>query len=101
MAEGQPGLHRQPRPRSLKLAKLRIYFDAGTEDRYGFAVGNRLLHEALEKRDVEHVWRLIDGGGHSWGNRFQDKALPHSFAFVGEMFRKADRRRRAKRRRSR
>ena len=71
-----------------QLANLRIYFDAGSRDRYGFAAGNRLLHEALAKRDIEHVWRLIDGGGHSWGNNFQNEALPHSFAFVGDMFRK-------------
>lgn len=71
------------------LRKLLIYFDAGTADRYGFATGNELLHKCLDKRKVRHTWRLIDGGGHSWGNRFQHETLPHSFAFVGEMFRKA------------
>src|SRR5262245_31759277 len=45
------------------LATLRIYFDAGTDDRYGFAGGNKLLHEALDKRGVAHTWRLIEGGG--------------------------------------
>lgn len=69
-----------------QLERLRIYFDAGSDDRYGFQVGNTLLHEALKKRGVEHTWRLIEGGGHSWGNEFQDEALPHSFAFVGQMF---------------
>lgn len=68
------------------LAKLRIYFDAGSEDRYGFAEGNKLLHACLEKRKVKHTWRLIDGGGHSWGNRFQHETLPFSFQFVGDMF---------------
>ncbi|MCA8976194.1 MAG: hypothetical protein KDC98_15845, partial [Planctomycetes bacterium] len=72
-----------------KLAKLRIYFDAGSEDRYGFQEGNALLHEVLKKRGVEHTWRLIEGGGHSWGNNFQDATLPASFAFVGAMFRDA------------
>ena len=71
------------------LNMLRIYFDAGSADRYGFADGNKLLHECLEKRKVKHTWRLIDGGGHSWGNRFQLETLPHSFAFVGKMFKKA------------
>ncbi|MCC7397332.1 MAG: hypothetical protein IT455_09745 [Planctomycetes bacterium] len=69
-----------------KLKTLRIYFDAGTRDRYGFDKGNTLLHEALDKRKVEHTWRLIDGGGHSWGAGFQDQTLPFSFAVVGEMF---------------
>jgi hypothetical protein len=40
---------------------------------------------------VKHTWRLIDGGGHSWGNRFQDETLPYSFAFVGGMFAGKDR----------
>ncbi|MEZ6038298.1 MAG: alpha/beta hydrolase-fold protein [Planctomycetota bacterium] len=74
-------------PETLK--KLRIYFDAGTRDRLGFDEGNTLLHEALDKHKVPHTWRLIDGGGHSWGDNFQGETLPHSFAFVGEMFEKA------------
>ena len=68
------------------LATLRIYFDAGSADRYGFAAGNELLHAALDKHKVEHTWRLIDGGGHSWGAGFQDQTLPYSFAMVGAMF---------------
>jgi S-formylglutathione hydrolase FrmB len=71
------------------LNMLQIYFDAGSADRYGFADGNKLLHECLKKREVKHTWRLIDGGGHSWGNRFQHETLPHSFTFVGNMFKKA------------
>lgn len=69
------------------LKKLRIYFDAGSKDRYGFHVGNQLLHESLKGRKIEHTFRMIKGGGHSWGNRFQHETLPHSFAFVGKMFR--------------
>jgi S-formylglutathione hydrolase FrmB len=69
-----------------QLSSLRIYFDAGSNDRYGFAGGNQLLHEALDKRKVQHTWRLIDGGGHSWGAGFQDQTLPYSFAMIGEMF---------------
>lgn len=69
-----------------KLGTLRIYFDAGSADRYGFAGGNKLLHEALDKKKVAHTWRLIEGGGHSWGSGFQDQTLPYSFAMVGEMF---------------
>lgn len=68
------------------LATLAIYFDAGTNDRLGLDAGNKALHEQLEKRKVAHEWRLIEGGGHSWGDHFQDEALPHSFAFVGKAF---------------
>jgi S-formylglutathione hydrolase len=68
------------------LSTLRIYFDAGTDDRYGFAAGNKLLHEALDKKKVAHTWRLIEGGGHSWGANFESQTLPYSFEMVGEMF---------------
>jgi len=71
---------------SKVLNTLRIYFDAGTEDRYGFAAGNQLLHDALDKKKVTHTFRLIEGGGHSWGSGFQEQTLPHSFALVGAMF---------------
>jgi S-formylglutathione hydrolase len=68
------------------VAGLRIYFDAGTDDRYGFAAGNELLHGALDQKKIAHTWRLIEGGGHSWGAGFQDQTLPYSFAVVGAMF---------------
>ena len=69
-----------------QLRRLRIYFDAGTADRLGFHQGNQLLHEALERREVEHTFRLIEGGGHSWGASFEKETLPHSFASIGAMF---------------
>jgi S-formylglutathione hydrolase len=71
------------------LAALRIYFDAGTADRMGLHAGNKLLHEKLEERNVRHTWRLIEGGGHSWGDEFQGETLPHSFAFIGQVFAEA------------
>lgn len=69
------------------LQRLRIYFDAGTNDRLGLATGNQNLHQVLQQRGIRHTWRLIEGGGHSWRDKFQHQALPHSFAFVGRMFR--------------
>ncbi len=72
-----------------QLDGLQIYFDAGTDDRFGFAVGNQALHKVLDEKGIEHTWRLIPGGGHSWGDDFQGEALPHSFAAVGAMFRQA------------
>ncbi|MBX3462078.1 MAG: hypothetical protein KF830_02830 [Planctomycetes bacterium] len=68
------------------LHGLRIYFDAGTEDRYGFQAGNELLHEALAAKAIPHTWRLIEGGGHSWGSNFEHQTLPYSFTAVGEAF---------------
>lgn len=72
-----------------KLDGLQIYFDAGTNDRFGFADGNEQLHAVLQREHIEHTWRLIQGGGHSWGDDFQGEALPHSLAAVGAMFQRA------------
>ena len=69
------------------LKGLQIYFDAGSDDRYGFDSGNKLLHACLDERGIAHEWRLVQGGGHSWGDRFQEATLPNSFRFVGAMFR--------------
>jgi enterochelin esterase-like enzyme len=69
------------------LAGLRIYFDAGTEDRYQFARGNEALHQVLEKRKIPHRWELIQGGGHAWGSGFRDETLLQSLQFVAEGFR--------------
>jgi S-formylglutathione hydrolase FrmB len=69
-----------------KLKTLRIYFDAGTDDRYGFAPSNRELHEVLEKRGVPHEWELVEGGGHSWGSGSLQAQLVKSLGFIGAGF---------------
>lgn len=71
------------------LRELHIYFDAGTRDRYGFQAGNELLHAALDKAEVPHTWRLIEGGGHSWGDGLAEQALPDSLRFVADQLRAA------------
>jgi enterochelin esterase-like enzyme len=68
---------------------LRIYFDAGTEDRFDFGKTNQMLHEVLEQKKVPHTWELVQGGGHAWGSGFKDKSLLNSLKFVGDSFRTA------------
>ena len=68
------------------LKTLRIYFDAGTDDRYGFAPPNEELHAVLEKRGVPHTFELVKGGGHSWGSGSLQKQLVKSLQFVGAAF---------------
>ncbi len=68
------------------LDGLRIYFDAGTEDRFRFADGNELLHKALDERKIPHTWNLVEGGGHAWGSGFKEESLMGSLAFAGEGF---------------
>ena len=44
------------------LARLKIYFDCGTEDEYNFDAGAKALHEALKKRGIAHEFHLYPGG---------------------------------------
>lgn len=69
-----------------KLNGLRIYFDCGDQDRYGFHLTNGNLHEVLESREIPHQWRLVAGGGHSWGAGFTQEALTHSLRFLASAF---------------
>lgn len=68
------------------LKGLRIYFDAGTQDRFGFAAGNGELDKVLTKNEIDHTWDLVQGGGHAWGSGFKPESLKHSLAFVGQGF---------------
>jgi S-formylglutathione hydrolase FrmB len=49
-----------PRPTGLK-----IYFDCGTEDEYGFNVGAQAFHDLLASRGIPHEFHLYPGG-HDW-----------------------------------
>lgn len=65
-----------------KLAGLRIYHDAGTRDRYEFHLTNAMLDAALDAKEIPHTWRLIEGGGHSWGEGLATATLADSLRFV-------------------
>lgn len=64
------------------LCDLRIFFDAGTDDRYGFAPPNEEMHQLLETRKIPNTFRLVEGGGHSWGSGSMLERLAESLAFV-------------------
>jgi S-formylglutathione hydrolase FrmB len=49
-----------PRP-----AGLRIYFDCGTDDEFGFNIGAQAFHQLLESLKIPHEFHLYPGG-HSW-----------------------------------
>lgn len=51
---------------AAKIKGLKIYFDVGSEDRYGFDTGNKQLHEALMAAGVRHDFTLT-AGNHGWG----------------------------------
>jgi S-formylglutathione hydrolase FrmB len=57
-----------------------LYFDCGTEDRYGLYAGNRDLHLKLEARHVPHTFRLLQG---DHGYEFVRAVLDQSLRFLG------------------
>ncbi len=50
---------------SQALGALRIYFDCGTEDDFGFDQGNRSFSKLLDSLGVRHEFHLYPGG-HGW-----------------------------------
>jgi S-formylglutathione hydrolase FrmB len=57
-----------------KLNGLKIYFDCGTEDDYGFQIGTKILDDMLTKAGYAHEAHLYPGN-HGW-----DYALQHTDA---------------------
>lgn len=69
--------------RSAHLAGLRIYFDCGLDDDYGFESGASALHKILSGRGVAHEFHLYPGT-HSWG--YFAEHLPASLEFHAKAF---------------
>jgi S-formylglutathione hydrolase FrmB len=69
-----------------KLNGLKLYFDCGTEDEYGFDVGTRQLDEMLTKAGYPHESHLYPGR-HGWDYAMQhtnESLLFHWKAFSGK-----------------
>ncbi|PYQ01099.1 MAG: hypothetical protein DMF83_26460 [Acidobacteria bacterium] len=60
-----------------------LYFDCGTEDRYGLFAGNRELHRRLEARGVAHEFGLYPG---DHGYEYVHTVLEKSLRFLGRQF---------------
>jgi len=58
-----------------------LYIDCGSEDRYGLAAGNRMLHDTLESRKVPHTFGLFPG---DHGYEYVHSVFPKSLAFLKE-----------------
>lgn len=67
-----------PRPVGLK-----IYFDCGTEDEYGFNVGAQAFHDLLIARHISHEFHLYPGGH---DEAYVAQHLPASLAFHSAAF---------------
>ncbi len=60
--------------RVVDLDGMKIYFDCGTEDQYGFYAGAQQLHDILDARGIDHEFHLYPGR-HGW-----DYAREHTAA---------------------
>jgi S-formylglutathione hydrolase FrmB len=69
--------------RTADLRGLKIYFDCGAQDDYGFDAGAKALDRALTARGVQHEFHL-DQGGHDWS--YFAAHLPASFRFQSRAF---------------
>jgi enterochelin esterase-like enzyme len=56
-----------------------LYIDCGSEDRYGLAAGNKMLHDTLESRKVPHTFGLFPG---DHGYEYVHSVFAKSLAFL-------------------
>ena len=66
-----------------RLSAMRIYFDCGTEDEYGFNVGAQAFHDLLVSRGMPHEFHLYPGGHDA---AYVAQHLPASLAFHSRAF---------------
>ena len=69
--------------RTAQLAGLKIYFDCGQQDNYGFDAGAITLDKELSARKIAHEFHL-DPGQHDWV--FAAQHLPLSLEFHWKRF---------------
>jgi S-formylglutathione hydrolase FrmB len=65
------------------LARLKIYFDCGDQDGFGFDDGTRAFHELLKSRGVAHEFHIYPGG-HDWN--FVSEHMGASMQFHSRAF---------------
>jgi S-formylglutathione hydrolase FrmB len=69
--------------RTANLAGLKIYFDCGSEDDYGFNAGAEALDRTLTKRHIAHEFHIYPGA-HNWP--YFAEHLPASLEFHSRAF---------------
>jgi S-formylglutathione hydrolase FrmB len=65
--------------RTADLSGLKIYFDCGDRDSYGFDAGSTALHQLLLSRKIPHEFHLYPGT-HGW--EYVSEHIPASLEFV-------------------
>ncbi len=71
-----------------RFARLKVYFDCGDKDRYGFDAGAQTLDHLLAAKGFPHEFALRPGG-HGWG--YLGQYLKYSLLFQWRCFKEAER----------
>jgi S-formylglutathione hydrolase FrmB len=69
--------------RTAPITGLKIYFDCGSEDGYGFNAGAETLDKTLSSRHIAHEFHIYPGG-HDWS--YFAEHLPASLEFEARAF---------------
>jgi S-formylglutathione hydrolase FrmB len=69
---------------AIKKSGLKIYFDCGEQDQYGFQVSNKAFDERLTKGGIAHEFHLFPGR-HGW--EYMISVADHSYPFLWKNFR--------------
>jgi S-formylglutathione hydrolase FrmB len=64
---------------AIKKSGLKIYFDVGEQDRYGFQDSNKAFDERLTKAGIAHQYHLFPGG-HGW--EYMISVADNSYSFL-------------------
>jgi S-formylglutathione hydrolase FrmB len=68
---------------AIKKSGLKLYFDCGEQDRYGFQASNKLMDERLTQAGIQHEFHLFPGN-HGW--EYMLSVADHSYAFLWKGF---------------
>jgi S-formylglutathione hydrolase FrmB len=68
---------------AIKKAGIKVYFDCGEQDRYGFLEPNKAFDEKLTKLGLAHEFHVFPGG-HGW--EYMISVADHSYTFLWKNF---------------
>ena len=68
---------------AIKKSGIKIYFDCGEQDRYGFQESNKVFDDKLTKLGLAHEFHLFPGN-HGW--EYMISVADHSYTFLWKNF---------------
>jgi S-formylglutathione hydrolase FrmB len=68
---------------AIRKSGIKIYFDCGEQDRYGFQESNKVFDDKLTKLGIAHEFHLFPGN-HGW--EYMISVADHSYIFLWKNF---------------